>query len=325
MAQKNRQHPMMCLKRMRLQSNFKREERTMPAFLFPGQGSQKVGTAKSFYEASPRARSLFDHVLPLLPESVVSVLLEGDQESLNDTRNAQPVLLCVEVAIAAHLESLDVHPEVCAGHSLGEIAALTVAGAICIEEAIPFVLERARLMSEDVAEGGMAAVIGMAPEEIEGLLQAGTQIANYNGPSQTIISGSAASLAASTNALKEKGKCRVMPLQVSGPFHSQFMKPAAEALQKHLASMGIASPRVPVLSSVSGAYEDDPERILVLLAQQLCAPVQWTSVMAQLNGCRAVEVGPGTALAGLAKRATLAPDVLPANTPAACESLRDTL
>ena len=297
----------------------------MPAFLFPGQGSQKAGTTKMFYEASPRARSLFERALPLLPEGVAHVLLEGDQESLNDTCNAQPVLLCVEMAIAAHLEGLDIRPDLCAGHSLGEIAALTVAGALCIEDAIPFVLERARLMSEEVPEGGMVAVIGMAPEEIEGLLETGTQIANYNGPSQTIISGSAASLGASINALKEKGKCRVMPLQVSGPFHSQFLKPAAEALPKHLTSMDIVNPRIPVLSSVSGAYEEDPERIRILLAQQLCAPVQWTSVMAQLDGCRAVEVGPGTALGGLAKRATLAPDVLPANTPAACESLRDAL
>lgn len=297
----------------------------MPAFLFPGQGSQKAGIAKMFYEASPHARSLIDLVLPLLPGSVAHVLLEGDQESLNNTRNAQPALLCIELAIAAHLQGFDIHPEVCAGHSLGEIIALTVAGAIRIEEAVPFVLERARLMSEEVPQGGMAAVIGMAPEEIEGHLETGTQIANYNGPSQTIISGSADSLAISINALKEQGKCRVIPLQVSGPFHSQLMKPAAEALQKYLTTMDIVNPRIPVLSSVSGAHEDDPERIRVLLAQQLCAPVQWTSVMAQLGGCRAIEVGPGTALAGIAKRASLAPDVLPANTPAGCDSLRDVL
>jgi len=297
----------------------------MPVFLFPGQGSQRADTAKLFYETSKAARVVFDRVLPLLPESVAAALLEGSQEELNNTRNAQPILLCVEMAIAAHLANMGIHPEVCAGHSLGEIAALAVAGALPLDAAIPFVLERARLMSEEAPEGGMAAVIGMAPETIEEALVAGTQVANYNGPAQTIIAGDAASLEASIRALKEKGARRVLPLQVSGPFHSRYMEPAAEVLKKFLETMPIYKPKAPVLSSISGAFEDDPEKIRALLAQQLYAPVQWTSVMAQLNKRKAIEVGPGTALAGLAKRATLAPDVLAANTPTACERLMDAL
>lgn len=297
----------------------------MPVFLFPGQGSQRSDTAKQFYEASTGARAYFDQVIPLLPENVVSVLFEGSQEAINHTCNAQPVLLCVEMAIAAHLDNLGIHPELCAGHSLGEITAFAVAGAIPVEAVVPFVLERARLMSENVPEGGMAAVIGLPPEEIEAALAAGTQVANYNGPAQTIISGDAASLEASTKKLKEKGARRVMPLQVSGPFHSPYMKSAAESLGKYLEAMPIYKPGVPVLSSVTGACEEEPERIRTLLARQLYAPVQWTSVMAQLSDRKAVEVGPGTTLAGLAKRATPAPDVFPANTPAACESLRAVL
>ena len=297
----------------------------MPVFLFPGQGSQRADTAKIFYETSPASRAVLDHALSLLPESVATVLLEGTQEELNNTRNAQPILLCVEMAIAAHLAGLGIFPEVCTGHSLGEITALAVAGAIPLEVVIPFVLERARLMSENVPEGGMAAVIGMEPEIIEEALDVGTQVANYNGPSQTIISGSADSLERSIRALKEKGARRVLPLQVSGPFHSQYMKPAAKALEKYLETMPIHKPKVPVLSSVSGAFEDDPEKIRELLAQQLYAPVQWTSVMAQLDKRKAIEVGPGNTLAGLAKRASLAPDVLAANTPAACEHLADAL
>jgi len=297
----------------------------MPAFLFPGQGSQKAGTATQFYAASPEARSIFDRIVPLLPKDVASVLFDGSQEDTNATRNAQPILLCVETAIAAHLASLGVKPDLCAGHSLGEIAALTVAGAIEIEEAIPFILERARLMSEDVPEGGMAAVIGMMSEQIEAFLCEGTQIANYNGPSQTIISGSVKSLEASMTAIKAQGGCRVLPLQVSGPFHSQYMKPAAIALEKYLVSMPISKPETPVLSSVSGAYEDDPGRIRALLAQQLYSPVRWTNVMEQLDKHNAIEVGPGNALAGLAKRATNAPVVFPANTPEACERLLETL
>ncbi|MCK5860862.1 MAG: ACP S-malonyltransferase [Candidatus Hydrogenedentes bacterium] len=297
----------------------------MSVFLFPGQGSQKAGTAKLFYDISPAARAVFDRMAASLTEDVMQVLFEGSQEDINHTRNAQPVLLCTEIAITAHLASLGIQPALCAGHSLGEIAAFTVAGAIELEDAVLFILERARLMSEEVPEGGMAAVIGMEPKEIELLLCAGTQVANYNGPLQTIISGSSHSLSVTIQALKDHGARRVLPLQVSGPFHSEYMKPAAVALERYLDSMNIFKPEVPVLSSVSGTYEDDPVRIRSLLAQQLYSPVRWTEVMDQLEKRKAVEVGPGNALAGLAKRASCAPLVFPANTPESCERLSSVL
>lgn len=297
----------------------------MPVFLFPGQGSQKAGTAKQFYEASSEAHSILNRAIPLLSVGVADILFEGSQEDTNNTCNAQPILLCVETAIAAHLVSLGVKPDLCAGHSLGEISALTVAGAIEFEEAIPFVLERARLMSENVPDGGMAAVIGMDSRDIEPLLCEGTQIANFNGPEQTIISGATASLESSIKVLKAQGARRVLSLQVSGPFHSHYMKPAAKILEKRLATMRISSPKIPVLSSVSGAYEEEPEQIRTLLAQQLYSPVLWTVVMEKLSKQNAVEAGPGNTLAGLAKRALNAPVVYPANTPEACESLLEKL
>ncbi|HDP34679.1 MAG TPA: ACP S-malonyltransferase [Candidatus Hydrogenedentes bacterium] len=293
----------------------------MPVFLFPGQGSQKEGTARLFLEASDAARAVFDRAISLLPESVTAVLFDGAQEELNDTRNAQPALLCTEIAIAAHLQALDIRPDLCAGHSLGEITALVVAGALQFDEAIPFVLERARLMSEDVPEGGMAAVIGMASENVAPLLCDGAQIANYNGPGQIIISGSKAALDASITALKNNGARRILPLRVSGPFHSRFMGPAADKLAKLLNDMTVAPPAIPFLSSVSGGKESDAERIRMLLKEQLYTPVHWTTVMEQLDGLEAVEVGPGNALAGMAKRAVRAPKVFPADTPAACQRL----
>ncbi len=293
----------------------------MPVFLFPGQGSQKAGVAKTFYDASAAARNVLERALSLLPESVAAVLLEGAQENLNDTRNAQPVLLCLETAIAAHLSTLGIQATLCAGHSLGEISALTAAGAIPFEDAVSLVLERARLMSENVPEGGMAAVFGMAAEEMEPLLSAEVQVANYNGPAQTIISGESEALKSAIAVLKQHGAKRIVPLRVSGPFHSRLMQPAASALETWLKSVPIASPQIPFLSSVSGCIETEPERIRSLLAAQLCSPVQWTKVMEQLDGRRAIEVGPGTVLAGLAKRAPKAPHVLPAETPDACRQL----
>ena len=291
----------------------------MPVFLFPGQGSQKAGAAKLFYEGSDAARSVLDRAIALLPDDVASVLLEGEQDALNYTRNAQPILVCLEIAIATHLMEIGVQPEICTGHSLGEIAALAFSGAMSLETTIAFVVERARLMSENVPEGGMAAVIGVPPDDIEPFLDADTQIANYNGTSQTIISGATVSLGKSVAMLKEHGVRRVMPLQVSGPFHSKYMKPAADALKDYLAAIEINTPHFRFLSSVSGEFENDPERIRMLLSQQLYSPVRWTNVMEVLDNHIAVEVGPGTVLAGLAKRSTAAPKVFPADTLEACQ------
>ncbi len=293
----------------------------MPIFLFPGQGSQKAGILKQFAEASTAARAMSERVLNLMPASVARVLEEGAQEELNDTRYAQPSLLCAALVVTAHLDALGIRPDACAGHSVGEVAAFTVAGALSVEQSIPFILERARLMSENVPEGGMAAVIGMPVETIETLLCDGAQIANYNGPSQTIISGASAPLEASVNAIKAHGARRVMALQVSGPFHSQCMTSASEKLTKYLDAMTIMAPKISVFSSVTGAYETDPAQIRALLAGQLRSPVRWTTVMEAFSERDAIEVGPGNALAGLARRADRAPAVRPANTPDACQAL----
>ena len=290
----------------------------MTAFLFPGQGSQQPGTVELFRSSCDEASALFLRAEQILPPEVLKVILEGDHEELSDTRYAQPALLCTEVMASALLGSLGVVPEAVAGHSLGEISALVVSAALEFETALGVVLERARLMSANVPEGGMAAVIGLSASEILDAISETVQVANFNGPAQTIISGSREGLIEAGERLRAAGAKRVLPLAVSGPFHSRYMKPAAAALACFLEDIPLAAPEIPFLSSVSGQFEKDPGRIRFLLAEQLYQPVQWTLVMEHLSGGAALEVGPGNVLQGLAKRMPGGPTVRTASTPAQC-------
>lgn len=293
----------------------------MPAFLFPGQGSQRPGCAHAFARAHADARAVLCLAERLLPDTIIQIMRDGPQESLNDTRCAQPALLCAAITSNAYLQGLGIRPELCAGHSLGEISALVAAGALDFEQALPLVCERARLMSEGLPEGGMAAVIGITPELIEDALPEDAQIANYNGPNQTIISGTKPALITAAGRLKQAGAKRVLPLPVSGPFHSRFMVEASRALAAYLVNVPIRAPHIPFLSSVSGDYERDPDRIRTLLSEQLIRPVRWTTVMLRLSNRTALEAGPGGVLQGLAKRMPGAPKISAADTPEACDLL----
>ncbi len=293
----------------------------MSFFLFPGQGSQKVGMGQDFYAQSDAAKAILDEANSLYDGDLLALLFEGPQEELNHTRVAQPGLLTVEVATAQHLIAAGISPTGCAGHSLGEIPALVVSGALAFADAFTFTLERARLMSENVPEGGMAAVMGLDPAAIRDNLPEGVQVANYNGDGQTIISGSTAGIETAVSTLKDAGAKRVMPLKVSGPFHSEFMKPAAEQLKAVLASMTIKAPTVPFVSSVTATTVEDPEAIRTLLSEQLYSPVRWTEVIAAIGTGDALEVGPGNVLKGLAKRMDNAPAVTTIGSVADVEAL----
>lgn len=286
----------------------------MSLYLFPGQGSQRPGMGADFFEHSPASRAVFDEAAPLLPAGFFDTVFSGAQDRLNDTRIAQPALLIVEIAIARHLEARGVRPTGCAGHSLGEIPALAVAGTLRFADALALVLERARAMSENVPEGGMAAVMGLDADAIEAALPEGASVANYNGPAQTIITGTKAALDDAAARLKEAGAKRVAPLQVSGPFHSPLMRPAVERLRAVLDGMPLEPPRIRFISSVSGQEENDPERIRTLLAEQVASPVRWTDVMRRVRTGAVIEIGPGGVLKGLAKRIDGAPEVLSAGT-----------
>lgn len=281
----------------------------MSFFLFPGQGSQKPAMGQDFYERSHVAKAVLDEANALFGEDLLQILFTGAQEELNQTRVAQPGLLAVEVAIARHLIDAGLTPSGCAGHSLGEIPALVVAGAVSFKDAFRFTMVRARLMSENVPEGGMAAVMGLDADFITASLPKSVQVANYNGPSQTIISGTKEGLAAAESILKEAGAKRVLPLSVSGPFHSQYMRPAADEFAAVLAEVTFHTPTVPFVSSVTGGLVDSPDAIRTLLAEQLYSPVRWTDVMANVGQDAAIEVGPGNVLKGLAKRIEGAPAV----------------
>lgn len=286
----------------------------MTCFLFPGQGSQKPGMGRDFYESAPDAKAVFDQAETALGSEFLDAVFNGPDNALRDTRVTQPALVTVEVAIAAHLQAHGLRPDTVAGHSIGEISALAVAQALTPETAIAIAVERARLMAGAMTDGAMAAVLGMPPETIEKHLPSGAEVANYNGPEQTIISGTADAVHTAAETLKTAGAKRVLPLNVSGAFHSSFMKPAAERFAAYLSSIEVAAPTCRFVSSVTAREETKPARIRELLAQQLHEPVRWTQVMHFLGPVEAIEVGPGNVLQGLARRTPDAPVVAPVAT-----------
>jgi len=286
----------------------------MTAFLFPGQGSQVPGMGRDFYEGSDAARDVLDAAAAIAGGEFLPLLFDGPAETLNLTVNAQPALVAVEVAIARHLESKGVTASAAAGHSVGEFAALVISGAMVFEDAFRLVQARGRCMSDGVPEGTMAAVLMLEAAKVEAALPDGAYVANYNGPTQTILAGTQAALDAAATAMKDAGARRVLPVKVSGPFHSPLMKTAEDAFRKELESAPIGAPSMPFVSSVTGVHESDPERIRELLAQQICAPIRWTQVFETLGAVPAVECGPGKVLQGIAKRMDGAPDVALAGT-----------
>ena len=282
--------------------------------LFPGQGSQKPGMGRDYYEASPHARAVLDEAEAVLGAGFLDRIFSGSQQELHDTRTAQVALVAVGVAIARHLSLTEVAPDGAAGHSVGEIAALVAADALDFSDALRLTRERARLMAETPADGTMAAVIGLDPAGIAAALPEGAEIANYNGPGETIISGDTEAIEAAEATLVDAGAKRVLPLKVSGPFHSSLMKPAALKLRDYLDAVPLRSPALRFVSSVTGAHETGPETIKELLWKQLYSPVRWTDVMATLGPVRAIEAGPGKVLQGLAKRTDDGPEVSGAGT-----------
>jgi [acyl-carrier-protein] S-malonyltransferase len=285
----------------------------MTAFLFPGQGSQKPGMGRDFLEQAPETAPYFEAAEAAVP-GIRAIMFDGPAEELAATQRAQVALLTVSAAAVHVLRARGVEPDACAGHSLGEFSALYAAGALTFDDAVRLVAARGRCMSQDVPDGAMAAVVGLDADTIAAHLPEGVSVANYNGPGQTILSGTRDGIAAAEAAMKGAGAKRVLPLAVSGPFHSPLMAKAAEAFRRELEGVAIAKPACRFVSSVSGRDEDDPGRIRALLGEQICAPVRWTDVMTALGFVPALEAGAGKVLQGLAKRTEGAPDVRLAGT-----------
>lgn len=229
------------------------------AFLFPGQGSQFIGMGKELYEQVPAAKRLFDEADETLETKLSSLIFEGDAEELTLTYNAQPALLTTSIAVLEKFKESGITPDFTAGHSLGEYSALVAAGALSFKDAVYTVRKRGEFMNEAVpaGEGAMAAILGMDAEALKQVTDKVTeegnlvQLANLNCPGQIVISGTAKGVELASELAKENGAKRAIPLEVSGPFHSELMKPAAEKLKEVLDACDIKDADVPVISNVS--------------------------------------------------------------------------
>ena len=296
------------------------------AFVFPGQGSQAVGMLDAWGDHPAVAETLRE-ASAALDEDLGQLIRTGPKDVLALTTNTQPVMLVAGVAAwRAWLAEGGATPDVVAGHSLGEYAALVAAGVLTLAQAVPLVRFRAQAMQQavPVGTGAMAAVLGMAAEQvIAGCAQvtesfgAGSaecvEAVNFNDPMQTVIAGSKAAVDKACEVLKASGAKRALPLPVSAPFHSSLMRPAAEALREKMASLELAAPRIPVLNNIDVAVESSPERIRDALVRQAAGPVRWVESVQALKArgvATIVECGPGSVLSGMVKR--IAPELVTA-------------
>lgn len=272
------------------------------AFIFPGQGSQYRSMGKDLYDCFERARFVFDTANDVLGRDIKSLCFEGTDEELKQTVNTQPCILAVEIAL---FEALGIMPDFVAGHSLGEYAALYAAGVLELDDVFSLIQKRAELMSEHET-GSMAAVIGAPEGSIEkciGEVNDYLTVANYNAPSQTVISGSDLAIAQAGEILTRLKAKRVIPLAVSGAFHSEFMKDAGEKFSDFLENFEINDAEIPVVTNVDAQIST--KGFKEKMPKQIYSSVLWYQGIQTLisEGVSTfVEIGPGKVLAGLNKK-----------------------
>lgn len=285
------------------------------AYIFPGQGAQFPGMAKDLYETNEKARGLFEKANEILGFRITDIMFEGSEEDLKATKVTQPAIFLHSAILA--LCSEDFHPDMVAGHSLGEFSALAAAGAMSFEDALRLVAVRANEMQKccESVPGTMAAVLALPAETVEKVCNETDGIviaANYNCDGQIVISGAKEAVEAACVKMKEAGAKRALPLAVGGAFHSPLMEPARIELGKAIEATPIVAPACQIYQNVTALPETDPERIKANLLAQLTSPVRWTqSVKAMLaDGAESfTEMGPGTVLQGLVKRISSAEGV----------------
>lgn len=286
------------------------------AFVFPGQGAQRVGMGRALCERFAVARETFDEADGALGFALSRLCFEGPEETLRLTEHTQPAILTASVAAYRVLAvETGVTPGCLAGHSLGEWSALVVAGVLEFSDAVRLVRARGRFMQEavPVGSGAMAAVIGLGADGVEAACReaqasapgAVVEPANFNAPGQIVIAGHTAAVTRACEAAKGRGAKRVLPLPVSAPFHCSLMRPAGERLARELAGLAAGPLRVPVYSNVEAAPYPGPGAVVRLLVRQVSSPVRWEATvraMAAAGARTAIEVGPGEVLSGLIKR-----------------------
>lgn len=281
----------------------------MKAYVFPGQGAQFTGMGKDLYDNYPEAKELFHKANDILGFEISKIMFEGTADELKETKVTQPAIFIHSVVLAKMMGD-DFTPDMVAGHSLGELSALTAAGALSFEDGLRIVSKRALAMQEacEAQESTMAAIIGMADEDVEKVCEEVDGVvvaANYNCPGQLVISGEVPAVEKACEILKEKGARRALILPVGGAFHSPLMEPAREELAKAIEETEFNKPTCPIYQNVSTFAVEGIVDIKTNLIYQLTAPVKWTQSVQNMikdGATEFIEVGPGKALQGLIKK-----------------------
>lgn len=280
------------------------------AFLFPGQGSQAVGMGKDLYESFEIAKNVFDTADRVLNKTITTLCFEGPEDALKQTVNTQPCIVTMSIAAMEALKSeFDISPDYVAGHSLGEYCAMYSAGVMSLENTLKAIQKRADLMGSTKG-GAMAAVLsapeGALEEALKGASSIGyVDVANYNSPAQVVITGDEKAVAKAGELLMAKGARRVVPLAVSGAFHSKFMANAGKEFEAFVSELALDDAKIPVITNVDAQLTVDKDDFKVKMPKQIYSSVHWTQTIQKMatDGVEIfVEIGPGKVLAGLNKK-----------------------